>query len=120
MINGSRSCIRMMAFPVAYRVCLSYFVIFLCRKIRQNNLTVCIINVFTISSHKISCISAKYSSKLDILLSICIIYGAGIGSNIGAYNHNWRYVRSEDCYYDGEYLDEVTKKYSWFFLEKCK
>ena len=30
--------------------------------------------IFYISLQKISCISAKYSSKLDILPSICIIF----------------------------------------------
>ena len=30
--------------------------------------------VFVVSLQKISCISAKYSSKLDILHSICIIF----------------------------------------------
>jgi len=30
--------------------------------------------IFYISLQKISCISAKYSSKLDILHSICIIF----------------------------------------------
>ena len=34
-------------------------------------------------------------------------YGAGIGGNIGAYNHGWRYVKSEDCYYYDEELKEV-------------